>query len=632
MERDNAYHQTNDQLKNEISSLHTAINSLKNQFQQVQQQQNMSSYKAGGVTSPPVQNTPTFQSPYHHEATPQVQNGHTTVQRNDVHHSSSPSSSPVQHNPSAHTQVKIPYRRFTKVRVQTEDLSISEATIDGHYYQDGDLWYHIFTARCKYTFPSAQVFEIQQQNESQLRNGEREQQHTTSYPQRDDVSVTSSSTHDYHSRNYNNRDPKSRDLLPTQFRIKGQNDIKNIRCPEVLRHGEKWTLQWKDYNEDPKDFYESLRARLLFYGIVLKKYMDLTREEDICGIDKSVFENYDKAYPEMSESLFTILSEFQEKWFGTNPRWDMMLHFEDKRDGFGLLKKLVQTYHPNLKDKIKCETMDKPTIEPHPTWFRYMKHYRRWVQYEENSDSQRHYTDYEHLSNIFKEIEKYDVFDAAKQKIEIVIQTVNHNSVPFPDEFKLHNIAMTIHELLPPDAQTVLPSYNASSTQPTINKVNTRSEKNKQRNKDTKDNNPSREWHDVICPACGQAGHHIDIHGCDMMAMRKKLDEYLRKKNRDFNNKAVMEIFEKHQLNKKDKRKSGKSQRNVLRRNLRAARKAYNNDEQYNNIKPKYIRMFKEENPGYDLNDPRQDHNLEIQEYDILDSEPEDEGTIEEEV
>ena len=31
-------------------------------------------------------------------------------------------------------------------------------------------------------------------------------------------------------------------------------------------------------------------------------------------------------------------------------------------------------------------------------------------------------------------------------------------------------------------------------------------------------------------------------------------------------------------------------------------------------------KMFKEENSEFDLNDPRQDHNLEIKEYNILDS------------
>ena len=182
---------------------------------------------------------------------------------------------------------------------------------------------------------------------------------------------------------------------------------------------------------------------------------------------------------------------------------------------------------------------------------------------------------------------------------------------------------------------TVLPSYNASSEQPVIKRVNTRNNDYNSRKGSQKlppKDAPSREWHDVICPACGQAGHHIDIHGCDMMAMRKKLDNYLRNKKNDFNNKEVMQIFENHQLNKKDKRKSGKSQRNVLRRNLRKAKQAYNDNSKFNEIKPKYIRMFKEQNMEYDLNDPRQDHNLEIREYDILESESEDEGTIEEEV
>ena len=68
---------------------------------------------------------------------------------------------------------------------------------------------------------------------------------------------------------------------------------------------------------------------------------------------------------------------------------------------------------------------------------------------------------------------------------------------------------------------------------------------------------------------------------------------------------------------------------------MRAARRQLQNDEEeYRRAKDYYIKVFKQEyEQQYDLTDPRLDHNLEIKEYDILDSEAESEdGVITEEV
>ena len=50
------------------------------------------------------------------------------------------------------------------------------------------------------------------------------------------------------------------------------------------------------------------------------------------------------------------------------------------------------------------------------------------------------------------------------------------------------------------------------------------------------------------------------------------------------------------------------------------------NSHEYEQAKQHYIKSFKAEFDDYDLVDPRQDHNLEIREYDVLDSEPESEN------
>ena len=45
--------------------------------------------------------------------------------------------------------------------------------------------------------------------------------------------------------------------------------------------------------------------------------------------------------------------------------------------------------------------------------------------------------------------------------------------------------------------------------------------------------------------------------------------------------------------------------------------------EAYTEAKSLFIKAFKEQHPDEDINDPRQDHNLEIGAYDVLDSEDE---------
>ena len=325
------------------------------------------------------------------------------------------------------------------------------------------------------------------------------------------------------------------------------------------------------------------------------------------------------------------------RWFGSNPKWDVKYHYEDDMDGFNMLKAMIKDSHPHLKEKLKCETMDKPNITNYPTFFQFMKQYRRWVDFEKTSVARREYTDYEHVSNLLKQIDEIDVFDTAKNKIEVMIDRMNHDMSPFPEKLKLKNIGIFIHELLPEDAKRELPCYNAPA-QGTINKVNTRRtrfaddkqppKQNNRNNPNQQNQGPPREWADLICPACGQAGHHIMLHGCDSYAIKENLEKFSMSKKNEAKKKDIMDIFRNHQLNKKNsKKKSGKYHRNVLRRQLRAAKQNNTmNSHEYEQAKQHYIKSFKAEFDDYDLVDPRQDHNLEIREYDVLDSEPESEN------
>ena len=50
--------------------------------------------------------------------------------------------------------------------------------------------------------------------------------------------------------------------------------------------------------------------------------------------------------------------------------------------------------------------------------------------------------------------------------------------------------------------------------------------------------------------------------------------------------------------------------------------------EAFAEAKDLYINKFQEMNPDVDMNDPRQDHNMEIKPYDILESEDENDDDI----
>ena len=523
------------------------------------------------------------------------------------------------------------FPQFLKVTVKCEDLHISEATVIGYQFKENKLWYEVTTSTSTYTFPEENVYAFEGAS-TVSRNYRQNVQYAQQYSNRDDVSVNSSVANEAQPRRrYNNHhQSSSTTLLHNQFRIGNQHDIITIQTNNMLRFGSQWEITWKNPEDDPRDFYESLRARVVHYGIYLKRYMDLTKEDSACSLDRSTCVNYDNAYIEMSQSLYTILSTFRSKWFGTNHKLEVLLNYEDDMDGFKTLKAIIKDHHIKLKDMDKCQSMDKPQLTSFPTWFGYMKAYRQWIDFKKAVN--REYTNVEHVSNILKLIEDHEAFDLAKQTLKVEIAKFSQNLIPFPPKFTLKQIGITINELLPEHAQSVLPTYQAP-VQGTINKVNTRSNQKKpsfqhQHDNDEKEDSSNRQWYDLICSACGVAGHDIAVNGCDNMAIKKNLEGYERGKNK-FNTKEVKEIFEQHQIGRKDKRKSGKSQRNILRRRLRKAKQEFCDKSKYNDAKNYYIRVFKEQNPEYDLNDPRQDHNLEVREYDILESEDESVSTEE---
>ena len=393
--------------------------------------------------------------------------------------------SPQQHNTfSATTPVRVKYQRFDKVQIDGNGLRIAEATVMGHVYINNGLFYDVEKGNLQFQVPADHVLDFQSthnnphhqslpnqyQRDSTVMH--RQQQSSVPPVYHEDASVTSSYSNENMPRRQGRYGRTQGALMANQFRVIGQKDVKTIQATQLLKHAPDWTtVHWRDATTDPKDFYENLKARVQHYGIYIKPYVKITREESICALERSKIENYDSAYEEMSVTLYALLDQFQEKWFDGNPRIDLILHYENKRDGFGFIKFFIKHKHPNLRDISKCETMDKPNIMDSETFFHYMKCYRQWVEFEETSPANRVYTDYEHVSNILRQLETIEVFQTITKTIEAEMAKVHQNLIVFPEEYKLHNIGITILEMLPEHAKTVLPHADAASTGQ-INRVN----------------------------------------------------------------------------------------------------------------------------------------------------------------
>ena len=437
-------------------------------------------------------------------------------------------------------------------------------------------------------------------------------------------------------------------LMPNQFQIIGQPKEVKIDSQNMLRFAKDWNISWTDCTEDPREFYEVLRIRMEAYGVFIKPYLQLSKDEDIAVINENNCRNYKNAHSEISKSIFSIMYTNKDDWFGSNPKVDLLNYYLKERDGLGFLKEILVDSHPNLMKITKTQTMDKPRLRQYSTWFGFMNDYRKFIDFEQLSPAKRIYTDEEHLSNILKEISDIEGFAAAKQHLEQEMLLLEKKNAVFPDELKLNKVALTIYNLIPTATRNALPDFSQmdATTAPTIHKMNRvqnpyNKPRSAMRRKDTtppsRDNditdsgikfNPSsRKFEDVICSACGQAGHDIHIHGCDQTAMMEKIQAYKRKTKNNFDAKTVVDIFDEYQQQRRKKRISGKSARNTSRRRLRAA-KLEMDPEEFAEAKGLYINKFQEMNPDVDMDDPRQDHNMEIKPYDILDSEDENDDDI----
>ena len=121
----------------------------------------------------------------------------------------------------------------TKVRINGDDITISHAYVNKHFYEGDELWYEIRTAKSVYTFPAINVHRTSaiEDNNIRLVRSYNQDYRYDRYPHQDDVSVTSTQQDEqqYHS----NRQWRNK-LMPNQFRFKLQADPITIQAPKMM--------------------------------------------------------------------------------------------------------------------------------------------------------------------------------------------------------------------------------------------------------------------------------------------------------------------------------------------------------------------------------------------------------------
>ena len=153
------------------------------------------------------------------------------------------------------------------MRIVGDDITISQAYINKHFYENNELWYEVRTTKSVYIFPASNVHGISandDQNNNKTRRSYNHDYRYEQYTHQGDVSVTS--TQQDEPQYQNNRQWRTK-LMPNQFRFKLQPYPITIQAPKMMREAANWNIEWKDPAVDPKDMYENLRSKIEFYMI-----------------------------------------------------------------------------------------------------------------------------------------------------------------------------------------------------------------------------------------------------------------------------------------------------------------------------------------------------------------------------
>ena len=349
---------------------------------------------------------------------------------------------------------------------------------------------------------------------------------------------------------------------------------RSIFYSQLSRHAEKWDFELNN-KYDLFTFYEKLANLLTEFNILLKPYHDITDDESIAAITKSTCLNYDKAFPLMSRTLFSFLSDNKDTIFATyTPPLSIISAFSADQDGFGCLKYILRAIHPKLKHITDTSTHMRPQFTECADIHVFINRIRHWLA-DEKVLGRSQYSDVEKLNFILDQLDSR--FETAKSKIQNQLNEVYHDRLKpgtFPSKLKLDykesNLGLYIIELLPPNQRKNL----ENAIKPQVNKMDRRNFNNNNSRRRDKGNFKKGEWAKeikwkkipgAICAACGRTDHDVYQTGCNNLAMFCACQAFVRQHSKE-EIQPVIDSYNRFMRERTKKNKVKKDYKNIIRK------------------------------------------------------------------
>ena len=249
------------------------------------------------------------------------------------------------------------------------------------------------------------------------------------------------------------------------------------------------------------EFYRKLRLCVQKGGIFLAQLEDL--DPDIPIYDRSQVPPHDVNI--QSNALYTLLTNEEIITSDYTQAQNCLSARNDTMDGFGALKSMLTTVHPNFTKKSPPH--NPPALNNSDNLHTYEQHLRNYFLL--------HYLYSGYMPTEVQKSEQYlrgidnDAYNQAKQRIITQKDSVNVYGTELPEKFMLENITGTLMNLT--ERQPTINTLNVNALHTRAhNNNNGRPNRNTQYNK-SNDSNKSRPWKkplsNVQCHACKVFGH-----------------------------------------------------------------------------------------------------------------------------
>lgn len=379
---------------------------------------------------------------------------------------------------------------------------------------------------------------------------------------------TPSTNHGHHQ----HQDPQHRHryyrpLTKNEFIYPLDSTPVSVLYDRLMKMGDKYSDELVIEANTPehlRSFYENLKGQLSNANIYLKNYTDIVSNDHIAAINETNCVNHETALREMSEHLFSFLSQNADKFFANHPKLSIHMEaFRPKRDGLGFVKYIMTEHHPRLKENVVKDKLEDLTMPKFTDYFSHMSFLNALIVFFKHSSlNNRPYTPKEQLEYYYLQLD--DRFKTAKEKLTRRLNDIYEdptNPKSFPDQLRLESsFGLYIEELLTPEEREVdLTNPKNKGREGQINKLNDTTK--------TKSHHKPSQFHKTIewkkldgkqCSACLQFHHDVYETGCPEFAIFCNCLEFYEKHKHNNDYKKVLasyKSFKSKQLQERNKTK-----------------------------------------------------------------------------